>query len=490
MAADQRSPQEPETNSAESAAPSSSMETERAEPDEADTTESLDASQDEYSDDVSAVTVAQPGAAHAAAQQNQSEINAAIEAEAANQAAIDANEESASADAANSSAPVKGGKKSSAKAAGQINNSDESGTQSVVDTNAAAKPGEVVAESLKEVKVDAAVAELQDSNAQTAIEIDVDPDANSRIVTAADPNALTPAAQDADADIAVSEAVASTNQQADTAADPQGDANSRSTPSQPDEKASNQPTNGVRRAKGDPRVNPTIDSSAQVAQKQDISSAPLEQTATSPTVSLQDTVDNNTANETAPTLTPNDQTDTASSKSHSHAESQQETASAKAERASGDTTSKTNLSEADRVRFVQRVAKAFQNVGEAGGEIRLRLSPPELGALRLELRLQEGVMTASLETETAAAKNVLLENLPALRERLAEQNIKVERFDVEVRDQSRSPNNDQSWGQAEQQRPARQRNRPASPAATSAVTRPLETNPANRAALGNLNVIV
>jgi flagellar hook-length control protein FliK len=85
------------------------------------------------------------------------------------------------------------------------------------------------------------------------------------------------------------------------------------------------------------------------------------------------------------------------------------------------------------VRFIGRVAKAFQTAEERGGTLQLRLSPPELGSLRLELTVKDGVMTAALETETSAARRLLLDHLPALRDRLAEQNIRVERFDVDVR---------------------------------------------------------
>ncbi|MEX2308482.1 MAG: flagellar hook-length control protein FliK [Pirellulales bacterium] len=91
------------------------------------------------------------------------------------------------------------------------------------------------------------------------------------------------------------------------------------------------------------------------------------------------------------------------------------------------------LPRVDPARFVGRVAKAFRTAHERGGTLQLRLSPPELGSLRLELTVKEGVMTAALETETASARRVLLDHLPALRDRLAEQNIRVERFDVDVR---------------------------------------------------------
>ena len=42
-------------------------------------------------------------------------------------------------------------------------------------------------------------------------------------------------------------------------------------------------------------------------------------------------------------------------------------------------------------------------------------------------------MSAQVEAETAAARSVLLDNLPVLRERLAEQEIRIEKFDVDVR---------------------------------------------------------
>ena len=88
--------------------------------------------------------------------------------------------------------------------------------------------------------------------------------------------------------------------------------------------------------------------------------------------------------------------------------------------------------QAERVRFVQRVARACEAVGERGGTVRLRLHPPELGSLRLEVTVRNGTMNARLEVETTGARNMLLDHLPALRERLAEQEIRVGRFDVDL----------------------------------------------------------
>ena len=88
----------------------------------------------------------------------------------------------------------------------------------------------------------------------------------------------------------------------------------------------------------------------------------------------------------------------------------------------------------DRVRFVQRVEQAFAAIGDRGGSLRMKLSPPELGTIKLEISVRKGVMKAKVEADTPEAKNLLLENLPALRDRLARQDIKIQQFDVNLRD--------------------------------------------------------
>ena len=99
---------------------------------------------------------------------------------------------------------------------------------------------------------------------------------------------------------------------------------------------------------------------------------------------------------------------------------------------SGDATSP--ATGVDRVRFVQRVARAFQTISGGGGSVKLRLSPPELGSVRLEVSVKNGVLTAHAQTETAQARDALVENLPELRARLSEQNIQIDHFDVDLFD--------------------------------------------------------
>ena len=90
----------------------------------------------------------------------------------------------------------------------------------------------------------------------------------------------------------------------------------------------------------------------------------------------------------------------------------------------------------DQARFVGRVARAFEAMGDRNGPIRLKLSPAELGSLRIEISVRGGTMTAHIEAETSTARNLLLDNLPALRDRLTQQGIKIDRFDVDLSDRS------------------------------------------------------
>ena len=99
----------------------------------------------------------------------------------------------------------------------------------------------------------------------------------------------------------------------------------------------------------------------------------------------------------------------------------------------------TETSNLDRTRFVQRISGAIRSAQLRDGQIQLRLSPPELGTLRIQLTVNEGAVTAHLETDNGTARNVLLDNLPALRERLAEQEIRIEKFDVDVSRDGQQP---------------------------------------------------
>lgn len=140
-------------------------------------------------------------------------------------------------------------------------------------------------------------------------------------------------------------------------------------------------------------------------------------------------------------------------------------------KSSKETNEPNGMPTVDRARFVQRVEGAMKAAQQRDGKIQVRLSPPDLGSIKIELAVQNGVLSAKLEAETPAARNLLLDSLPALRERLAQQDIRVDKFDVDVRDQGGNAGSGQADDRTADQSGERQSGRPR-PAAARAVALP------------------
>jgi|GEM_PF-6597098 len=103
-------------------------------------------------------------------------------------------------------------------------------------------------------------------------------------------------------------------------------------------------------------------------------------------------------------------------------------------------TAKSELPErVDQTKIVNRVMRAIESMVQRGDNVvRMRLAPPELGALRLELRVEDGKMNAKIETETKEAHKAITENLGQLKERLEQRNITIERIEISHNDQFNS----------------------------------------------------
>ena len=84
------------------------------------------------------------------------------------------------------------------------------------------------------------------------------------------------------------------------------------------------------------------------------------------------------------------------------------------------------------VKLVQRVLRGVEQLANGGGQVRLRLHPPELGSLQMSLRMEAGQVFAKLEVENSTARDALLNNVQTLRDRMAEQGMNVGAFEVEV----------------------------------------------------------
>jgi flagellar hook-length control protein FliK len=143
----------------------------------------------------------------------------------------------------------------------------------------------------------------------------------------------------------------------------------------------------------------------------------------------------------------------------------------------------TDMPSIDPARFISRVAKAIETAQERGGPLNLRLSPPELGSMRIQLDVKQGVLTAKVETDTAAARQALLDNLPTLRARLAEHNVRIDRFDVDVR---RDGTGDQATPGRQHQQYQQQYNQTSVPRVASAAPPAGEDVPADPAPLDRI----
>jgi|GEM_PF-3022715 len=78
---------------------------------------------------------------------------------------------------------------------------------------------------------------------------------------------------------------------------------------------------------------------------------------------------------------------------------------------------------------VDQVRAAVVTAHQEQRQLRVRLNPPELGPLQVEVHQKDGVITARLEAQSAATHRLILENLPQLRESLAQQGLNVDRID-------------------------------------------------------------
>jgi flagellar hook-length control protein FliK len=114
---------------------------------------------------------------------------------------------------------------------------------------------------------------------------------------------------------------------------------------------------------------------------------------------------------------------------------------------SSQTGTQVDISRAEKVRLVQRVARSFSRMGPSGGNVQIKLHPPELGALAVQVRIEGKSMSARLTTESQAAREVIMESLPQLRSRLAEQGYDVVQFTVEVASDSSALGSESGAGQ-------------------------------------------
>ncbi|MEX2672952.1 MAG: flagellar hook-length control protein FliK [Phycisphaeraceae bacterium] len=79
-----------------------------------------------------------------------------------------------------------------------------------------------------------------------------------------------------------------------------------------------------------------------------------------------------------------------------------------------------------------RLARAMQGaVNQGGGTMTLRMTPPEMGTVRIQLQVQGGTVNAALHAESEGARTLLSQQLSQLRQSLESQGLHVERLSVQ-----------------------------------------------------------
>jgi flagellar hook-length control protein FliK len=109
--------------------------------------------------------------------------------------------------------------------------------------------------------------------------------------------------------------------------------------------------------------------------------------------------------------------------------------------------------------LVDRVTNALRTSFDTGGEMRVRLEPPELGKVQVEVSTGNGELTARLEVQTPSARQTLLDNISMLHDAIAQTGATVNRIDVVVVPQSRDDSGSERQPSSDgQQQGSRQRN--------------------------------
>lgn len=82
---------------------------------------------------------------------------------------------------------------------------------------------------------------------------------------------------------------------------------------------------------------------------------------------------------------------------------------------------------------VARVARALQQaVKQNGGTVTLRLNPPELGVVRVQMELSNGVASVRFQAEDASVTSMLSRQMITLREALEGRGLKVQRMEAQT----------------------------------------------------------
>jgi len=96
-------------------------------------------------------------------------------------------------------------------------------------------------------------------------------------------------------------------------------------------------------------------------------------------------------------------------------------------------------------------------------EMKIQLVPPHLGRMVLRLKVVDNQLIARVQVETNEAKSLIQDNLPQLRDSIAERGIEIQKFDVDVRQNFHDQLNQPHWSDFEREQHRRHSDRIHSP---------------------------
>lgn len=113
------------------------------------------------------------------------------------------------------------------------------------------------------------------------------------------------------------------------------------------------------------------------------------------------------------------------------------------------------LDDADADAALSRVSRGLQTaVNQRGGTVTIRLHPPELGFVRVEMEILNGVVKASIQSDAANVRSMLSQQVAQLRAGLEQQGLSVERLNVQALPQLHTGNQTQTSTDSQSQQEA------------------------------------
>ena len=88
--------------------------------------------------------------------------------------------------------------------------------------------------------------------------------------------------------------------------------------------------------------------------------------------------------------------------------------------------------------------RVLMMINQGKQEVQIRLDPAELGSMHLKLHMHQNQLQLSIQTDVGQSRDIIEQNMPKLREQLAQQGVNLGEANIEQRSQNQQQNGNQS----------------------------------------------